>query len=88
MAEDIEVQRMDIYDAELKPLIDKIVAVCYKYQIPFIAQFDVPNTTNPEVLASIQLVKKEWDPPKSMREIGKQWCRETYYGELISRRWR
>lgn len=87
MTEDTEMCRRYLYDIEIKPLIDEIVKVCHDHQIPFIARFDIPNASDPEVLISIQLVRKDWNPPKSMREIGKQWCRETYYGEMISARY-
>jgi len=87
MAEDDTETRTHVFKMEIQPLLDAIIEVCNEHKIPFIARFDIPNAYDPDVLLSIQLVKKEWDPPDSMREIGKQWCRETYFGEMLSARY-
>ena len=54
----------EVYDAEVYPLMDKIIKICKKNKIAMVATFHTPNDDDPDLLCSTALTTKEFDPPE------------------------
>lgn len=54
-----------IYDAEISPLMAKILEVCKREKIAMVAQFSTPNDDDPDLLCTSALLDKEYDPTKA-----------------------
>ena len=55
-----------IYDKEISPLMKQIIAICKEHKIAMVAQFAIPNESDPDLRATTALTVAEYEPPKSM----------------------
>lgn len=53
-----------VYDAEIAPLMAKILEVCKREKIAMVAQFSTPNDDDPDLLCTSALLDKEYSPTK------------------------
>lgn len=60
-----------VYDAEIEPLMAQILAVCKREKIAMVAQFAIPTEEDPDLLCTSCLTTDEFDPPQAMREAMK-----------------
>lgn len=55
-----------IYDAEIAPLMDQIIAVCKANKIAMLASFHIPTEEDEHLNCTTYLLSDEYGPPESM----------------------
>lgn len=53
-----------IYDEQIAPLMNQISAFCKAHRIAFVAAFSIPNDTDPTITATTVNVEAEYAPPQ------------------------
>jgi hypothetical protein len=54
-----------IYDAEIAPLMTKILEICKREKIAMVAQFSTPNDDDPDLFCTSALLDVEYNPTKN-----------------------
>ena len=60
-----------IYDEKINPLMGQIIAICQEYKIAMLADFSIPNEEDAGLNCTSALVGKEYNPPEDMVEAWK-----------------
>jgi hypothetical protein len=62
-----------IYDDQISPLMAQIIAICQTNKIAFLSSFSIPTEDDPELRCTSVMLEKEFEPPeeflKAWREI-------------------
>lgn len=62
-----------IYDEQIAPLMNQVAAFCKHHRIAFVAAFSIPNDSDPTVTATVVNVEAEHAPPEpfvlALREL-------------------
>lgn len=53
----------DVYDAEIFPLMGKIIEICKANKIAVVATFHTPNDDDPDLVCGTALTEPDYDPP-------------------------
>lgn len=53
-----------VYDSEISPLMAKILEICKREKIAMVAQFSTPNDDDPDLLCTSALLEKEFNPTR------------------------
>ena len=57
-----------IYDSEISPLMAKIIATCKQHKIAFVASFDIPTAEDADLRCTSALLTDECEPGPGMLE--------------------
>ena len=60
-----------VYDADIQPLMAKILEVCMREKIAMVAQFSIPTEEDPELVCTSCLTKPEFEPTAAIIEAVK-----------------
>lgn len=58
-----------IYDAEINPLMAQIIAICQKHKISMFATFDIPNDEDADLACTTCLADESGKPSERMQRI-------------------
>lgn len=56
-----------VYDAEIAPLMAKILEVCKREKIAMVAQFSTPSDDDPDLLCTSALTEEEYNPTRDQK---------------------
>lgn len=56
-----------IYDEQIAPLMDQIIAICKDNQIAMLASFSIPTDERPTLAVTTALLADEYEPPDKYR---------------------
>lgn len=56
-----------IYDEQIYPLMAEIVAICQLHKIAMLADFAIPTDDDPTLQCTTALLSDSYDPPEQMR---------------------
>jgi hypothetical protein len=62
-----QINKEEVYDNEIHPLMAKILEICMTNKIAFIASFSIPTPEDPDLACSSALLGKEFGPTESLR---------------------
>lgn len=58
----------EIYDAEISPLMAQILAICKEHKIAMVASFDLPVPDDPDLVCTSALTTEEFEPRQALRD--------------------
>ena len=58
----------EIYDEQISPLIAQILAICKEHKVPMVAQFGIPTDGDPDLCCTSALLTDEYEPHPHMLE--------------------
>jgi hypothetical protein len=61
------VNKEQIYDAHIAPLMSQILAICKEHKIAMLASFAIPSDYDDDLCCSSALTTDEYDPPDAFR---------------------
>lgn len=74
-----------IYDAEINPLMAKIIEICKREKIAMIANFSIPNDDDPNLVCTTALLEDSYSPTKDQLSA-LQILRDGFIAFAISRK--
>jgi hypothetical protein len=54
-----------IYDEQISPLMTQIIAICKEHKIAFLASFSIPNDEDADLCCSSYMLDDDFEPPES-----------------------
>ncbi|AIP31891.1 hypothetical protein DR64_789 [Paraburkholderia xenovorans LB400] len=61
-----QLNKEQVYDTQISPLMAQIIEICKANKIPFIASFSIPTEDDPELACSSAILNPEFNPPASL----------------------
>lgn len=58
-----------IYDAQIAPLMTQIIKVCQQHKIAMLADFAIPNNDDPDLKCTTALLSKDANPSPEMLQV-------------------
>jgi hypothetical protein len=58
-----------IYDEQINPLMAKIIAICKEHKIATVASFAIPTDEDEGLMCTTALTTPEYEPPDVLRQI-------------------
>lgn len=63
-----QLNKEQVYDAQINPLMAQIIAICKANKIAFVASFSIPTDEDAELACSSAMLGAEFEPPKRFIE--------------------
>jgi len=60
------VNKEEIYDDQISPLMEQIINICKKNNIAMLMSFSIPTEDDPDLACTTAIVSDECDPPGSL----------------------
>jgi hypothetical protein len=64
---DTPLNKEQVYDTQISPLMVQIIEICNTNKIAFLASFSIPTEEAPELACSSALLEDDFKPPASLR---------------------
>jgi hypothetical protein len=58
-----------IYDEQISPLMAQIIAICQANKIAFLASFSIPNEEDPDLRCTSAMLGDEYEPPEEFLRV-------------------
>lgn len=68
-----------IYDEQIYPLMAEIVAICQLHKIAMLASFAIPTDDDPTLQCTTTLLSNDYDPPEDMKKAADKLFQKDFF---------